>query len=414
MNAEVNSKTNATIELKVNFAEGVLNWKKFQVTAASEITYTDLANGKQDSKTIPVWASLVIADSEWTVTLDKDAVNSQLFVKWEKDVELVNVKVNWEEWSVRLYDLVLDANSVANISNVRLADLSGNVIATATSLDGDKITFTRLSNTTLVEKDNVVTYKVIADINDNVVAWDLTISILAAGATTLRTSNWTTLTTNVVTEDVVANTHRIDEKSLVVTQVAWITTDLNTNAMRFTVKANWWDITLTALDLNLVTSVYENTDAVIYRTSVSDANEVILTPSAAVDPTAPVFAPTEDEAINAEKTYYTKWDACTVVSATCNWTNVYTAVEEPILANIATYYERTQEYVAWTPAVEVQNNVVSKGTTATFIVTYPDATLKDTAQNNNWTLSLKDITVDGLGSVKGFTNVATFPFTTRN
>jgi ornithine cyclodeaminase/alanine dehydrogenase-like protein (mu-crystallin family) len=72
-----------------------------------------------------------------------------------------------------LYNLQLDAavaGQFNNISNVRLANESGDVVATATTTDANTVKFTNLSNTTLIEKDNSITYKVLVDINSNVTA----------------------------------------------------------------------------------------------------------------------------------------------------------------------------------------------------------------------------------------------------
>ncbi|MBO4517039.1 hypothetical protein J5751_06530 [bacterium] len=81
-----------------------------------------------------------------------------------------------------MYNLQLDAavaGQFNNISNVRLANESGDVVATATTTDANTVKFTNLSNTTLIEKDASVTYKVLVDINSNVTAGNLRATIKA-------------------------------------------------------------------------------------------------------------------------------------------------------------------------------------------------------------------------------------------
>ena len=78
-----------------------------------------------------------------------------------------------------------------------------------------------------------------------------------------------------------------------------------------------------------------------------DLDEMLLTITrTAVTEAAPTFAKTSDTALDANKTYYTQWAACTAPSTTCDGTNEYDEVTSPDVANIGTYYELKSPYVA--------------------------------------------------------------------
>ena len=97
--------------------------------------------------------------------------------------------------------------SDVNVSNVRLANASWEVVATATSFASNKATFTNMSNTEFVDKDETISYDVLVDVNSNVTPAALTITVTDAQ---LRNNNGGNATTTLWTV-VASNAHYVAE-----------------------------------------------------------------------------------------------------------------------------------------------------------------------------------------------------------
>ena len=340
LNFTVDKDTVAEIEVKANIKEGTAGSIKLEKTTAWDgISYVDLANNRTLGADTIDWAKLTVTATAWTISVDADAVDATLLVKWATDQKVATLRIGSDEGKVRLYNLELTMSDV-NVSNVRLANASGEVVATATSFASNKATFTNISNTEFVEKDGTISYDVLVDVNSNVTPAALTVQVTAAQ---LRNNNGWNATTTIGTVDT-SNSHYVAEWLVKVEQVAVSNPNIKNSALKFTVKAEWTDIVvdyaslLAGLDLTQVW--YENwttdlsmADAVIYKNSVNAGNvvnaDVTITKWSTTTfivafPTAVVAAATVDRTLSLND-----FDT-DIVANVANYANVWTF---PITAN---------------------------------------------------------------------------------
>ena len=266
LNFTVDKNTTAEIEVKANIKEGTTATKTIQLektTAWDGISYVDLANNRTQWVDTIDWAKCEVVVSEWTVSIDADAVDATLLAKWATDQKVATLKIDGDEGKVRLYNLTLTIPS-ANVSNVRLANASGEVVATATSFASNTATFTNIANTEFVEKDGTISYDVLVDVNSNVTPAALTVTVATAQ---LRNNNGWNATTNLGTV-LVSNSHYVADGLVKVEQVTVANPNIKNSALKFTVKAEWADVILAKadildtanLDLTQVWYVWDNDD----------------------------------------------------------------------------------------------------------------------------------------------------------
>ena len=280
LNFTVDKNTTAEIEVKANIKEGT-EWKIKLKWIDNGISYVDLANNRTNYEDSIDWPECEVVVSKWTISVDKDAVDATLLAKWAKNQKVATLKIDWDEGKVRLYNLELNITS-DNVSNVRLANASWEVVATATSFASNTATFTNIANTEFVEKDGTISYDVLVDVNSNVTTSDTLVVTIADAQ--LRNNNGGNAETT--PGDILSsNGHYVAEWLVKVEQVVVSNPNIRNSALKFTVKAEWTNVVVDYASLiaglDLTSVWYTNgedplstEDAVIYKNSVNNANIV--------------------------------------------------------------------------------------------------------------------------------------------
>lgn len=266
----VNKDSDATVEVVANINENVSNTQSIRLTL-NTLTATDLLTSSAiTTYTKPAGALFTVNTASAQVALSKDVVLSKLLLSPSTSQKVAAVKITAQNDTVRLYNVVLNVTGINAVSNVRLENASGAVLATATSINGSEVKFTNISGTPFVAKDLSQTYYVVADINSNVsTATDLVIGLVSANA---RASNGSTVGSATAG---VANAHKVLDRAIVVAKVANDNKSLTTSALRFTVTAKGKDANLTSIVATLNQAGYTGTlTPVIYKNTVSAANIV--------------------------------------------------------------------------------------------------------------------------------------------
>lgn len=286
-NETINSTNNLELEIKATFAEAFDNGD-FQVTLDSLNAYDALTSVAVTVYAEPAGAVLTIGTAEATLATSNEAPKATLLLSPSVDNSIAAFKLTATNDSVRLYDLkvTLPDADAANLSNFRVANASG-TIATATSIASaagtTTVLFSNISNAPSIARDTSATYYVLANVNSNISAGDVTATIVKVG-TNVKSSNGTVVPVDGA-GNLVANTHAIAENTMVVAKAATNPSKaIASSALRFTVTASGKDsISLTAITTAVSQFGYvvgaaalDDGDMVLYRDSVSTLNEVTL------------------------------------------------------------------------------------------------------------------------------------------
>ncbi|MDP2103777.1 MAG: hypothetical protein Q8K26_02550, partial [Candidatus Gracilibacteria bacterium] len=244
--------------------------------------------------------------------------------------------------------IVLTGANLGSVSNIRLADANMTVLGTASNVTTTGATFANLDNasTSAVTIDKSATYYVVADINSSTNQSGVYANIAYTGSQ-ITSSNGSVIAMAGV--DVAGEAHDVAENTFKVAQVAPVSKDIATDAMRFKVDA---------FGKNSVT--------------LSGATFANLLSG------------------------YTGSYALTVVRASDN------AVLGSASAATAT------GLVSFTA-----NNVIDAGTSATFIVKIVGAVIDGASNSQGWTVSLTSLEVGTLDAATYPKNLETLPLTSN-
>ncbi len=269
----VDSDNDSTLKVEADFTETVSG--SIQLTLASVVA-TDLGTSNNLSAISPVaGAMFTVGTANGVLAISQDVVLSKLLLSPSTNQKIAAVKVTAENDKVRLYNLTLTATGVDTINNIRLVRADGTTVASASSVSGSMITFENLANTAFVEKDLSITYDVVADINTNVsTAADLQIAVSTGN---VRASNGLTAG-SLNASSLVANAHKVLDRTIVVAKLDNPNKSLTTSAMRFSVTANGKDVNLSGVTAILTAAGYDGVGSdltvKLYKNTVSAANEV--------------------------------------------------------------------------------------------------------------------------------------------
>ena len=201
--------------------------------------------------------------------MSKDVVLSKLLLSPSTAQKLAAVKLTAVNDKVKLYNLTLNVTGIDSISNIRL--VNGTTEILASSIAGNVVRFTDMSNNVLVDKDQSITYDLVADINNNIT----TASALEIAITTGNVRATNGLTAGTLGTTLVANAHKVFDKSIIITKEANPDKTLRDSALRFKVNAIGQDVSWSGINLALTTAGYTGDLTIkIYKNSVVAANEV--------------------------------------------------------------------------------------------------------------------------------------------
>lgn len=261
-NFVVDKNNSHTIELKATFAEAY-STGTFQVALASNgLNAVDNLTSQSVSHANPAGAVFTIASPGAQVSPSTNPVLSTLFASPSSNQKIISFRVKAINDNVKLRDVTFTGTSLDNLTNFRLSTdgtVSG-AFASANSNDATTVTFTNIASNAapVINKDDTVTYYLIADVNSN------TTTTLIANLSTLniRSSNGSTVTG--AGTPVAGSLHTISENVPVFTKVA----RGDNFTIKFTVSAQGInDVTLDSLVLNNIFANYDLTNAkiVVYK-----------------------------------------------------------------------------------------------------------------------------------------------------
>jgi len=266
-NVDVTKTNSATIQLKADFADAFTSGN-VQFTLSSLNVIDKLTSKEVTSYSKPAGAVFTVASAAGTIAASDNNPQAQLFLSPSTAQKLLAFKLTAKNDDVRLYNVNFTGTNLDGLSNFRIIDATGTVIATANTASASALTFTQIANAPKVLKDKSETYYVVADVNSNTT---LTTLALTLTSTDVKGSNG--LSTS-ATGTVTSKTHATAENTLVIAKAANTSKLLTTSALRFTVTAAGKDtITLSGVDFSNAVAGYTGTIVLkVYKNSVSSAN----------------------------------------------------------------------------------------------------------------------------------------------
>ena len=327
-----------------SFSEGT-----FKVTLTGLNAYDTLTSNAVTGYAKPAGAVFTIGTAVGTLAASSDAPLSKLFLSPSTTQKIGAFKVTATNDGVRLYDVAISGTKLDNLSNFKLVDTTGTVIATATTNDATNVVFSQMNSTPVIAKDTTATYYVVADVNSNTNTGGVAITVKAAW-TNVKGSNGNTIA--IAGSDVSNSTHAIADSTITIVQALNPNKEIGSSALRFTVTAQGKNsVILTGLTAYLATAGYSGNMVQVYKDSVTQTN---LAFSGAYTNGATTLA-----SYNAGKatidvgtpvTYIMVFDSAigNGTNATQSWTAKLTD------ANFAGYLASTYNNVATFPLTEVK------------------------------------------------------------
>lgn len=266
-NIDVTKTNSATIQLKADFADAFTSGN-VQFTLSSLNVIDKLTSKTVSTYSKPAGAVFTVASAAGTIAASDNNPQAQLFLSPSTAQKLLAFKLTAKNDDIRLYNVNFTGINLDGLSNFRITDATGTVIATANTASGTALTFTQIANAPKVLKDKSETYYVVADVNSNTTLATLALTLTSAdvkGSNGLATS---------ATGTVTSKTHATAENTLVIAKAANTSKLLTTSALRFTVTAAGKDtITLSGVDFSNAVAGYTGTIVLkVYKNSVSSAN----------------------------------------------------------------------------------------------------------------------------------------------
>ena len=297
--------------------------------------------------TYPTSATLTIAQAIGTLSASDSNPKASLLLAGDRDQKVLAFRVKAENDSVKLRDLSFSGLGLGNLSNFRVINSSNEVVATSTTNDATSVVFTNIEATDSVAMDQTKTYYLVADVNTNVTGATFNVNLNLGVWTQVKSTNGTI--TTMIGASVLSNVHAIEENKGVVAKATNSSKQITTSALRFTVTASGKDsVTLDSATFANLFAGYTTGSAkiVVYKNSISAPNKLGETVAGTV-----------------------------------------------------------------TGAVALSGlNTVDAGSTNTYIVVVEGILVDGTANSQDWTVSLSDLTISGV-SANTYDNLGDFPIT---
>ena len=265
----LNPTTPMDVVVKADFVDA-FNTGAFQLTLSSLNAYDTLTSNAVTGYAKPAGAVFTIGTAAGTLATSSDAPLSKLFLSPSTAQKIGAFKVSATNDGVRLYDVAISGTALDNLTNFRLVDTTGTVIATATTNDATNVVFSQINNTPVIAKDTTATYYVVADVNSSTNVGGVAITIKRTG-TTIKGSNGNTIA--IGGTDVINSTHAIADSTITIVQALNPNKEIGSSALRFTVTAQGKNsVLLTGLTAYLATAGYSGNMVQVYKDSVTSAN----------------------------------------------------------------------------------------------------------------------------------------------
>ena len=260
------------VVVKADFVDA-FNTGTFQATLATVNAYDTLTSNAIATNTYakPAGAVFTIGTAVGTLSASNSNPLAQLLLSPSTTNTIGAFKLSATNDSISLYDVALTGTNLDSLSNFRLANADGTVIATATSTTSTAVVFSQINNAPVVAKDTSASYLILADTNSNTDISPISTTVTIAG-TDIKGSNGNTIA--VVGNSAKSSSHALAQNVATFAQVANPSKALTTSALRFSVTAaGKTSVTLTGLNFTNSLAGYTGTILVsIYKTSVAAGN----------------------------------------------------------------------------------------------------------------------------------------------
>jgi len=269
-NKKITTTTPLDIEVRGNFTES-FSQGNFQVTLGDLNAYDTLTSTSITGFSKPAGAVFTVNTAVGTLAASNDNPVSTLFKSPSFAQKIVAFKLSAANDNVRLYD-VKASGALTGLSNFKLTDAAGVVLALATTATTTDVTFDAISNAPFVNKDTSASFFIIADVNSSTNYGPVTMAVATTGTTVKGTNG---LSVNVAAGAAVASrTHAIAQNVPTLAMAANSNKALTTSALRFTVVATGTNnVTLTGLNMTNTLAGYTGMTTVsVYKTSVATIN----------------------------------------------------------------------------------------------------------------------------------------------
>lgn len=271
-NKHITTTTPLDIEVRGNFTDA-FSAGTFSVTLATGglSAYDTLTTTAITSYSKPAGAVFTVNTAAGALAASNSNPVTTLFLSPSLAQKVMAFKLSATNDNVRLYD-VTAAGALTGLSNFKLTDAAGVVLASATTATTTAVTFTSISNAPYVNKDTSASFFIVADVNSTTDYSPVTMSVATTG-TTIKGSNGLTL--NVTAGAAIASrTHAIAQNVPSLSGAVNSSKSLTTSALRFTVAAAGTNnVTLTGLTFNNALAGYTGTMVLrVYKTSVASIN----------------------------------------------------------------------------------------------------------------------------------------------
>lgn len=243
-----------------------------KLTLNSLNVYDTLTSNTISSYSTPAGAVFTVNTAVGTFAASNNNPVASLLLSPSVDQKVVAFKMTATNDNVRLYTLVVTGAGIDYLSNFRLVDLSGTVIAPATTVTSSTITFSEIASAPVVAKDTSANYYVIADVNSNSNYGPINLTVDVSASTVKGTNG---LAIAAAGSDVASRTHAVSQNVFTLAKASNSNKAITTSALRFTVTAAGKDnILLTGVTLNNALAGYTGTVVVkVYKSSISSVNE---------------------------------------------------------------------------------------------------------------------------------------------
>ncbi|MEI7558463.1 MAG: hypothetical protein WCJ45_06825 [bacterium] len=143
--------------------------------------YDSLTSNAVSGYSKPAGAVFTIGSAVGTLAASNNNPLSTLLLSPSTAQKVTAFKLSATNDGVRLYDVTL-TGSFAGLSNFKITNDAGTVIATATTINGATgVVFSQISNAPVVAKDTSANYYVVADVDSSTNGGPVYINVALAG-----------------------------------------------------------------------------------------------------------------------------------------------------------------------------------------------------------------------------------------
>lgn len=264
------SNSSINVQVKADMAEAFNTWT-IQLILNSLNAYDTLTSNAINSYSKPIGAIFTVATPIGTLASSNNNPLSKLLLSPSTAQQIAAFKLSATNDNIKLYNISITWTNLDMLSNFKLLDLSGTLIANATTTTSTTVTFISISGAPTIAKDTSASYYILADVNSNTNGWPVSLTIITSW-TNFRSSNGTTYA--VGWSNVLSNSHAISENTLVLAMSSNPSKSLTTSALRFTATAAGKNsVIITWLNFNNMLAGYTGSmTLMIYKDSIAAGN----------------------------------------------------------------------------------------------------------------------------------------------